>query len=446
MSSAVEAVPSPVRVPVRQGAQAADVQLAVSKILKSSPFRSSKQSQHLLRYIVDQSLAGQLDHLKERIIGAEVFGRPVDYDTNSDPIVRARVAEVRKRLAQFYVGEGAASSVRIEISPGSYFASFSFTDTSQAMEPLVSDLASVPLKEVAETVVPAPRIEVVTKPVTPSSAWKHSFVRWYVAAGALGVALVVLLICVKPRNPLRQFWLPLLETPKPVLIYTGANPVYMPSTELINRFRATHHLNDLETGGHEFLIPLSGDEKFGAGDLVSIRNEFVTIGDVSANVGVATLLDRFDHPFDLRSGEDVSFGDLRQTPAVLIGAFNNAWTLRMTGDLPFIFGSGLSIKDTSDITREWHPAFSSDDKVMIDYALVARLAHAKTGGPLMAIAGITESGTRAAAEFVTSQQGIRELQHSLPKAWTDKNLEFVLQTKVVNDIPTTPTVVAVRVW
>jgi hypothetical protein len=428
-----------------QEALATRVQKALYEILKSAPFRASKQSQQLLRYIVDQSLAGHVEQLKERIIGAEVFGRPVDYDTNEDPIVRARAAEVRKRLAQYYVGEGNTSPIRIEVSPGSYLATFLGFSSSRPKEPglleIVADLPQTPAESVpgADSAAHSPR------PAVVASVYLSSRLR-ILAIAFVAVVLGVVVYNIRPKSPVEQFWSPMLEKPNPVLIYTGANQVYMPSSQLIDRYKATHHLNDLDTEGHEFLIPVSGDQKLGAGDLVEMKNEFVTLGDVSANVSVASLLTRFKHPFDLRSGEDVAFGDLRQSGAILIGAFNNTWTLQMTGDLPFVFGSGLMIKDRSDTSRQWHPLYSSDGKIQVDYALVARLPHSKTGEPLITIAGITQSGTRAAAEFITSSQGIGELIRSVPKAWANKNLEFVLQTKVVNDIPTTPTVVAIRAW
>ena len=171
-----------------------------------------------------------------------------------------------------------------------------------------------------------------------------------------------------------------------------------------------------------------------------------TLGDVSANVSVTSLLTRFKHTFDLRSGEDVAFGDICEAPAILIGAFNNAWTLQMTGDLPFVFGSGLTIREHGGDARQWSPVLSSDNRIQVDYALVARLPHSKTGEPLITIAGIEQSGTRAAAEFITSPQEINSLIRSAPAGWMNKNLEFVLQTKVVNDIPTTSTLVAIRAW
>jgi hypothetical protein len=260
------------------------------------------------------------------------------------------------------------------------------------------------------------------------------------------VLLGVVAYTFRPESPIEQFWSPLLAASKPILIYTGANPVYMPSPDLIQRYKATHHLSDLDTVGLEFLIPVTEDQKLGRGDLLEMKNSFVTLGDVSANVNVASLLTRFNRSFDLRSGEDVAFGDLRQSPVILIGAFNNGWTLQSTADLPFVFESGLAIKDQSDPVREWRPVNSSDDKVLLDYALVARLPHSKTGGPLIVIAGITQGGTRAAAEFITSAQALRDLLKSAPKDWQSKNMEFVLKTKVVNDIPTNPTIVAIRFW
>jgi len=446
MKDTAELVHSQDRMSVAKEGLATRVQKALDEILKSTPFRASKQSQQLLQYIVDHSLAGHLEQLKERIIGAEVFGRPLDYDTNQDPIVRARAAEVRKRLAQYYVGEGSGSAIRIEICPGSYQATFPESAKAAHSQELASAEAVADRSPIVPDVIPQGESSDGNLIAAGGVVGHRSHRSWIVAAVLTAISLSGLAYRFRPRSILEQFWSPLLDTPKPVLIYTGANPVYMPSAQLIERYRATHHLNDLDTEGHEFLVPVSDNEKLGAGDLVEMKNEFVTLGDVSANVSVASLLTHFNHAFDLRSGEDVAFGDLRQSPAILIGAFNNAWTLQMTGDLPFVFGSGLTITDRSDQARQWRPVYASEHDVQLDYALVARLPHSKTGGVLITIAGITQCGTRAAAEFITSSEGVNELLRSAPKGWADRNVEFVLQTKVVNNIPTTPTVVALRAW
>ncbi len=440
MNNAAELIHSPDQPTEAPGASSLEVQRALAEILRSIHFRGSKQSQQLLQYIVTQSLEGHVDRLKERIIGAEVFGRPVDYDTNVDPIVRSRAAEVRKRLAQYYVEEGKDSPLRININPGSYLANFSDVRKSHAEETAYAGHApAVPQLQPRN---PEPEFS-----GSPNLFRGNPALPRFITMVAVGLLLVAATVTygLWPKNPIEQFWSPLLKNQKPVLIYTGANPVYMPSNQLIERFKATHHVSELDTHGHEFLVPLSGDFKIGEGDLIEMENEFVTVGDVSANVRVTSTLNRFNHAFDLRSGEDVAFGDLLDSPAVLIGAFNNAWTLQMMGDLPFVFSSGLTIRDRAG-KDQWSPDMSSERKVQVDYALVARLPHSKTGGPLITIAGITQSGTRAAAEFITSAQQIRDLTRLAPTSWASKNLEFVLQTKVVNGIPTNPSVVAVRTW
>ncbi|MGO9776897.1 MAG: hypothetical protein ACLQGT_00655 [Terracidiphilus sp.] len=445
MGNTAEIIDSQERTAGSQEVAASQVQKALSDIFKSTSFRTSKQSQQLLQYIVDQTLAGHAELLKERVIGAEVFGRPPDYDTNEDPIVRGRAAEVRKRLAQFYVGEGHQCSIRIEISPGSYHATFSDSSRSLAKESGIPEFDPFHPQEPTHL----PRLEPsmpVTGPSSASAVDPNSRMWQFLGIAALLVLLGAMAYTFRPKGPVEQFWAPLLETSKPILIYTGANPVYMPSPDLIQRYTATHHLGDLDTQGQEFLIPITQDQKLGPGDLLEMKNAFVTLGDVSANVDVASLLTKFNRSFDLRSGEDVAFGDLRQSPAVLIGAFNNGWTLQMTGDLPFVFGNGLKIRDQSDTTRQWLPIRSPEGHVLLDYALVARLPQSKTGESLIAIAGVTQCGTRAAAEFITSSRALRDLLKSAPKDWALKNMEFVLQTKVINDIPTNPTVVAIRYW
>ena len=47
----------------------------LSRVLACHEFRSSKRSQDFLRYVVEHTLAGHADMLKERTIGIEVFGR-----------------------------------------------------------------------------------------------------------------------------------------------------------------------------------------------------------------------------------------------------------------------------------------------------------------------------------------------------------------------------------
>jgi hypothetical protein len=441
MEKSPSAVVQSDRIPGIHEISGALVQRSLLEIFHSAPFRASKQSRNLLQYIADQSLAGHTELLKERLIGVNVFGRRPDYDTNEDPIVRARVAEVRKRLAQFYVGEGRLSLVRIELSPGSYLASFS---------ELIEENSTPALSLASPTVEPsavgssadASSIEPRERAPLLAGFRLISLLLALMAVGVVGVVWIQL----RRAAPIEAFWEPLLKESSPVLLYSGANAVYMLSSNFMNRYEATHSLGPLENQGREFVVPMSPEMKLGPSDLVGFKNEFVTLGDLSANVRVASLLALHRRRFDVRSGQDIAFSDLRQSPTVLIGAFNNSWTLELTGDLPFTFDRNLTIRDQVSRKQTWTPVFVGEGKVAVDYAVVTRMPRSKTGEALIAIAGITQSGTRAAAEFITDPEQVKRLVALAPRDWSQRNLQFVLQTKVVNDIPTAPVVVALKSW
>ena len=88
-------------------------------LIRDHSFRSSKRSVAFLRYVVEQTLNGSADLIKERTIGVEVFDREPSYDTNLDHIVRTAATELRKRLAIYYGEEQHRSELRIGLIPGS---------------------------------------------------------------------------------------------------------------------------------------------------------------------------------------------------------------------------------------------------------------------------------------------------------------------------------------
>src|ERR1700722_12751633 len=93
-------------------------------VLASPHFAASKRYPALLKYIVENTLAGKSDLLKERTLGVEVFDRPATYDTNADTVVRYTAGEVRKRLLLFYSENGKGSDIRIYLPAGSYVPEF----------------------------------------------------------------------------------------------------------------------------------------------------------------------------------------------------------------------------------------------------------------------------------------------------------------------------------
>jgi hypothetical protein len=100
------------------------VRRQMNRLLETSHFKNSKRYPLLFRFIVEEALEGRGEFLKERLLGVRVFDRPADYDTAADPIVRVTIAEIRKRIAQYYHEEAHDSEMRIELLPGHYVPEF----------------------------------------------------------------------------------------------------------------------------------------------------------------------------------------------------------------------------------------------------------------------------------------------------------------------------------
>ena len=98
----------------------ATIQAALEELLLSDAFRNSRQSEKLFRYLVQHSLDGRDDLLREKQVGAAVFSREPDYDTAMDSIVRVRMNEIRKRLALYYGNNLPSTTIRFDVPRGSY--------------------------------------------------------------------------------------------------------------------------------------------------------------------------------------------------------------------------------------------------------------------------------------------------------------------------------------
>ena len=96
----------------------------LERMLASPLFSQSKRYAPFLRYVVEKTIEGQEDSLKERTLGVEVFGRAPDYDSNNDPVVRVTAGEVRKRIAQYYHIPAHQNELWIELPTGTYVAQF----------------------------------------------------------------------------------------------------------------------------------------------------------------------------------------------------------------------------------------------------------------------------------------------------------------------------------
>ena len=93
---------------------------ALEKVLSSEIFRGSERSRALLKFVVERTLSGRTDELKEYTLGTMVIGKGPAFDPRMDPIVRSEVMRLRTRLEKYYAVDGRDDLVVIALPKGRY--------------------------------------------------------------------------------------------------------------------------------------------------------------------------------------------------------------------------------------------------------------------------------------------------------------------------------------
>jgi len=388
----------------------------MERILAHALFKSSKRYPTFFRYVVEHTLNGEADRLKERTLGIEVFGREAAYDTNLDPVVRTTAGEIRKRIAQYYHEPGHGAEIRIDIPPGSYVSEF------------------------------RPSAEPELAAATPSRPRRT--VERVLAAGLLA-ALILVLAKLEPwsgRTALDRFWHPVLASSSPVLLCVGQpmppRPASAPAGE-----------------GDDPYLPSAAATQAVAESPSTVRDlhwmatQNVALADATTLARLAGLLQARGKPYRVRGEGSTTFADLRDGPVVLIGAFNNDWTLRLTGQLRFSFERGPKadtfwIQDQLNPQRkDWAVNMTLPFlKVTEDYAIISRVLDATTERIVVVAAGIANYGTAAAGEFLTDPTYMDAIAKEAPRDWEQRNIQVVLATKVIGGNSGPPRLVAAHFW
>ena len=100
------------------------IRLHLDRILASPDFVSSKMMSAFLAFVVNETLGGRADRIKQYTIATSVFERDGRFDQQTDPVVRVQAAKVRRAMQRYYYEEGRSDPIRIDIPKGTYVPTF----------------------------------------------------------------------------------------------------------------------------------------------------------------------------------------------------------------------------------------------------------------------------------------------------------------------------------
>jgi hypothetical protein len=442
-----------------------EIKEALQRVLTGHSFRSTPQCQTLLRYIVEHSLSEEIDMLRERQIGINVFGRAPDYDTGNDPVVRARAAEVRKRLAQHYLHQnGVDEEIQIEIPSGSYRAVFEMPagsgsgnahrEAEKSGEPtkLSADSATEPRPPIEDTAGKT-RSSLHPQIFSPFRfSWPQRIAPATMHGGVTLAAAVVIAILgfgagygtetyrsqkqrdtldarhasAPPDNLVAAFWTPFLrEDPSPIIVYSDAMFLIDNSGNLFRyRYGAADDRGDTVVPSVARQYASSPALVKAAGDLF-YDNGYTGTGDLRAVVALVALFNRMGASPGVESSHELTADDLKRHNVIIVGGSTENIALAQlvpTGDFQFANPdshdpwSGALINTRPKPGEQPVYRIGLDPvthRVIADYAVISFQPGLVPGRHIVVLAGIDTTGCDGAALVVTSNAGVNEISNAL---------------------------------
>lgn len=413
----------------------------LDRVLASPEFRSSRRGQRMLRYLVEHTLNGDHDRLKERSVGFELFGRDADYDTGRDSIVRVAANDVRKRLAEYYANEtGSASSVKIQLPAGSYVPVF------RKVEPVASEVLLNPLQTTE------PRISLSTTNTEPAALSGRASRPWWqsiVLLIALAAVSVSVVLWLRPaparsgRNGLSgptadTFWQQVFGNGRPTAVVLSDSNLTM-FEEMIGRNvtlqeYAQKRLRELVDA--EFKSP----EAKSFAELL-MRPPSTSMADAGTSRAFGEINGKHAITTDLIFARDFGTSYFDSHNVVLLGSLRaNPWVGLFEKQMNF--QSGIAEAPV----RTWFDNRAPRDGELRrydgiwnreGYCRVAFLPNVKRNGNVLILSGTGLSTTAAGSEFVTSEEWLRKFRDIMGPAMRDQfpHFEVLLRVDLVAAVP-----------
>lgn len=422
----------------RSGESATQVPLVlqqVDRILESAEFSGSRRCQDFLRHIVDRALAGQLDCLKERVIGIALFGRSPDYDTGSDACVRVIAGETRKRLQRYYSRGSHAAETSIHLPLGSYLPTFHVAGVASSSQP--------------DDATPETRHHPDWLPAAFAPGLRRSLKGGLAVLTAVVAGLCLLLYSqnLSLRQQIRRGaspaaidsppWSALFAGNRSVHLILGDGSIGAVQVRLKKRVSLTDYLNKRfmpEPGS------VSGEE---AGFLqFLVQSEFTTVSYAATAVRIAQLAQSHPYPLSVSFAREMSLRTVRGGDSfIFIGtARANPWIELFEQHLNFSLHYDARKREPVFRNKaaqpgepaSYVPIGGSADARRQSYGHVAFLPFVNQSGHVLLVGGTSSQATEATGDFITDVARLRDVLGRMGLAPGDPPRRFEILLKVTH--------------
>jgi hypothetical protein len=374
----------------------------LQRVIWSRQIEKSVRIREFLAFVCQRAIQEPAAEIHEQEIGCQVFGRPPEYDTTADNIVRVTASQARKKLEQYFSSEGAAEPVILEIPKGQYTPVFrermQVPRTGTQVEAVsASEPESLPLAPPTHrpAVLILACVVVVLAASTASLTWKLQAARSELDA-----------------NPaIHPLWSQLLPR-------DGRTDIVVTDSSL----SLFQELLDRQLTLPEYLKPdlwaqasgVSSNPQLQAFAQRAAQRRFTSLGSVTIAYRIAQLAGNAANHVAIYSPRDFNVRQMRADNVILLGSTRaNPWMEVIADRLTFRYGfdqqSRYSYFENRDPRAGEGKLYRTDSSV--SYCHIAFLPNLGKNGNILAIAGTEVEGTEGGGEFVTNGSSLAELRN-----------------------------------
>lgn len=388
----------------------------LQRVATGPHFEKSRRLRDLLLYLGDRALQDPHCTLHEQEIGVDVLGRPADYDTSHDTLVRVSVSQLRKKLEQHFTTDGREEPVIIDIPKGSYIPVFRPRE-----EPIPHRAVTI------EQPLPSRRpllTGMLAGMVVMGAVWGMSSLFGSARTSA------------SQRPAVEEFWTQLLGNGQPTyLVVSDVNLI-----EFQNLIGRSVPLSEYEA--HEFDQMAERFLSDPAQRVLArryISRVPTSVSDVQVARDFGMIASGKKHPLNIVSARDASSALATSQNTILLGSLRaNPWVGLFDDQLAFQTEYHETPPSMRFINRSPLPGEDSAFSAVwrrTGYCRVAYRANPNRTGFTLVVSGSDVISTEAGGRFLTSEDWMRQLRQKLglKSGAPMPYFEVLLRTVVVNN-------------
>jgi hypothetical protein len=332
----------------------------VERILQAPQFRRAPKLRRFVQVVCDYQFRNQPAEINEYVIATQAFGKGPEFDPTEDSLVRVQAREVRRRLREYYQGEGKSSRWILNIPSGHYTPVFT-----------------------AAVSAPDPPVEPPPRRASPLRA------AWLILGGTVLTCAALLIAADHERRLLVR---------SSAAVAGHASSLSAPVAGLWGRFLDSDVPTLLVVSNPD--VGECGDHKPGT---AGCADEYTGMGEAVAIHLITSLFRSTKQTLIVKQSRIVTADDIKRYNLILLGGKSvNIWTRRL--------GEGLSLAEPNHPPQYETTLDSQTGQIVRDRAIVALRRHPDTGRWVMFLWGHHSLGTHAAAEASVDERFLAQLQ------------------------------------